>query len=87
MEKIKVTKEQLKNLKKFYKKFEKIEAERDRHLFALEKKMAKELGIKLIVKKSKGEKEKELEDLKQLIMSIKDEIKGIVVGGIASSYQ
>jgi ABC transporter with metal-binding/Fe-S-binding domain ATP-binding protein len=51
------------------------------------KKQAERLGIELAVGKSKGEKEKELEDLKELIMRIKDDVDGIVVGGIASSYQ
>ena len=48
---------------------------------------AVELGIDLVVKESKGEKDKELEDLKELVVGVKDEIEGIVVGGIASSYQ
>ncbi len=51
------------------------------------KKQAELLGIKLIIGKSKGEKEKEVEDLKKLIEKIKDKIDMIVVGGIASSYQ
>lgn len=51
------------------------------------KKQAELLGIKLIIGKSKGEKEKEVEDLKKLIEKIKDKIDIIVVGGIASSYQ
>lgn len=46
-----------------------------------------ELGIELIVIESKGEKESELEDLRELILKVKDKIEGIVVGGIASSYQ
>ena len=48
---------------------------------------AVELGIDLIVKESEGEKEEELGDLKELIEKISGEIEGIVVGGIASSYQ
>ena len=48
---------------------------------------ADELGIELIVLESKGEKEKELKDLKQLIEQVKNKIDAIVVGGIASSYQ
>ena len=48
---------------------------------------AEELGLELIVKETSGEKELELEDLKDLIDSIKDKIDAIVVGGIASSYQ
>ena len=49
------------------------------------KMQAKELGIKLIIQKSKGEKEAELVDLETLIK--KANVEGIVVGGIASSYQ
>ncbi len=51
------------------------------------KRQSKELGIELIVGKSKGEKEKELEDLKKLIEQVQEKVEGIVVGGIASSYQ
>jgi len=51
------------------------------------KKQAKELGIKLIVEKSEGEKEEELDDLKNLILKVREKIEGIVVGGIASNYQ
>lgn len=51
------------------------------------KRQASELGIKLIVEKSAGEKEKELIDLKRLILKVKDKVEGIVVGGIASNYQ
>ena len=46
-----------------------------------------ELGIELIVKESEGEKEEELGDLKELIEKVRDKIDGVVVGGIASSYQ
>jgi len=48
---------------------------------------AKELGIELVVRKSKGEKEKELEDLRDLIGGVRYNVEGIVTGGIASSYQ
>ena len=48
---------------------------------------AEELGIESIVCESEGKKEKELEDLKDLIGRVKGEIDGLVVGGIASSYQ
>jgi len=51
------------------------------------KKQAEMLGIKLIVQESKGEKDKELEDLRELISKIKDKVSVIVVGGIASNYQ
>jgi len=51
------------------------------------KRQADELGIKLVIKKSKGEEREELEDLKNLILEIRENIEGIVTGGIASSYQ
>ena len=50
-------------------------------------KQAEELGTELIVLESKGEKEKELKDLRELIGKVKGKIDGIVVGGIASNYQ
>jgi diphthine-ammonia ligase len=50
-------------------------------------KQAEMLDIDLIIGGSKGEKEKELVDLRKLIESVKDEIDSIVVGGIASDYQ
>ena len=51
------------------------------------KKQAEMLDIDLIVQKSRGEKEKEIKDLKKLIEKVKDNVEIIVVGGIASSYQ
>jgi len=47
------------------------------------------LGIPLLVGGTKGEKEKELEDLKELIKKAKEEysIQGIVTGAIQSVYQ
>jgi diphthine-ammonia ligase len=51
------------------------------------RKQSEELGIKLFIEESAGEKEKELEDLKNLIGGVRNDIEGIVVGGIASSYQ
>jgi len=51
------------------------------------KKQAEMLDIDLIIKKSKGVKEKEVEDLRELISQVKDKIDVIIVGGIASSYQ
>lgn len=47
------------------------------------------LEIPLILKETKGEKEKELEDLKEAIKKAKEEygIEGIVSGAIASNYQ
>jgi diphthine-ammonia ligase len=52
-------------------------------------KLAKKLKIPLIFKKTKGIKEKELEDLKTAIQEAKDKykIKGIVSGALASNYQ
>lgn len=50
-------------------------------------KQAERLGIELIIIKSKGEKDKELEDLKLLINKIRNKVNGIIVGGIASNYQ
>lgn len=51
------------------------------------KKQAEMLNIKLIIEKSKGEKDKELKDLEKLIKKVKNKIQGIVVGGLASNYQ
>ena len=48
---------------------------------------ASELGIPLIIVESKGEENKELKDLRKLMNIVKNEVSGIVVGGIASSYQ
>jgi|TARA_B100001971_G_C18193390_1_gene540008 ABC transporter with metal-binding/Fe-S-binding domain ATP-binding protein len=48
---------------------------------------AEELDVDLIVEGSKGEEEKEVNDLRELILKIKDDVDGIVVGGIASDYQ
>jgi ABC transporter with metal-binding/Fe-S-binding domain ATP-binding protein len=45
------------------------------------------IGIRLVTKKTEGEKEKELEDLKNVLESLKNEIDGVVVGAIASRYQ
>ena len=50
-------------------------------------KQAEELGIELLVQKSKGEEERELVDLGLLLKEVKGKVEGIVVGGIASSYQ
>lgn len=50
---------------------------------------AEVMGIPLIVEKTKGEKEIELEDLKRAIVRARDEfgIEGVVTGAIASVYQ
>lgn len=55
--------------------------------FNLLNKQAENLGIDLIVMKSKGEENKEINDLKILIGKVKDKVDAIAVGGIASSYQ
>jgi ABC transporter with metal-binding/Fe-S-binding domain ATP-binding protein len=54
---------------------------------ALLEEQAEMLDIDLIVKASKGEKDKEINDLRDLINKVKHEIDVIVVGGIASNYQ
>ena len=51
------------------------------------KKQAEMLGIELIMVNSRGIEDKELIDLEKLIRNVKGKVKGIVVGGIASSYQ
>jgi diphthine-ammonia ligase len=48
---------------------------------------AKMLNIDLVIMESEGIKDEEVEDLKELIECFKDKVEGIVVGGIASSYQ
>jgi len=48
---------------------------------------AEELDIDLIIMDSKGIEDKEVDDLKELIQSVKDKVDVIAVGGIASSYQ
>ncbi len=45
------------------------------------------MGIALIEKKTKGEKEKELVDLEEVLGSIRNEIDGVVTGAVASTYQ
>lgn len=49
------------------------------------KKQAEMLNLPLIIQKTKGEKDKELEDLKKLIK--KSKVKKLVIGGLASNYQ
>ncbi len=45
------------------------------------------LGIHLITAHTKGEKEKELVDLENVIASVADEIDGVGAGALASQYQ
>jgi diphthine-ammonia ligase len=51
------------------------------------KQQASLMGIALIEKRTKGEKEKELDDLEEVLGSIRDEIDGVVTGAVASTYQ
>jgi len=53
----------------------------------LTKLLAESLGIKQIVQNTKGEKEKELDDLKKVLAGIKNDIEGVVSGAVASNYQ
>lgn len=53
----------------------------------LTKLQAEALDIKHIFKEVEGRKEKEVEDLKMIIKSIKKEIDGLVSGTIRSNYQ
>jgi asparagine synthase (glutamine-hydrolysing) len=48
---------------------------------------AEMLRLPIIVRESKGEKEKELKDLEDLLKLVKGEVEVIVVGGIKSNYQ
>lgn len=48
---------------------------------------AEAIGIKQIIVDTGGEKEKELDDLENILMKIKDEIDGVVSGALASNYQ
>ncbi len=54
---------------------------------SLLKMQVERLGIEMVSVESEGIEEKELDDLKKLIGKVSDSIEGIVVGGIASSYQ
>ncbi len=47
---------------------------------------AKAMGIELVKKKTKGEKEKELDDLKAVLKTLEG-VDGIVTGAIESNYQ
>lgn len=53
------------------------------------KEQAKAIGIPILTKETKGEKEKELEDLGEVIKEAKEKfnIKGVVTGAIESVYQ
>lgn len=55
----------------------------------LSKKQAELMGIPLITKKTEGEKEKELEDLRRAVekAKVKYNLQGIVTGAVVSNYQ
>ena len=55
--------------------------------FSLLEAQVERLGIPMVSVESEGEKEEELEDLRELFGRVEGEVEGIVVGGIASSYQ
>ncbi len=50
---------------------------------------ARAIGLPLVITKTKGEKEKELDDLKQAIINAREKylIEGIVTGAVQSRYQ
>lgn len=54
---------------------------------ALVAKQAESMQLPLIQKSTKGEKEKELSDLKNALVGIKDKIDGVVSGAVQSNYQ
>ncbi len=54
------------------------------HLTAIQ---AELMGIPQITGKTKGEKEKELKDLEELIEKVKGKVDGIVTGALYSNYQ
>ncbi|HLC77277.1 MAG TPA: diphthine--ammonia ligase [archaeon] len=53
----------------------------------LVKEQARLMGIELLEKKTKGVKEEELEDIYDVLESIKGEVDGLVTGALASTYQ
>lgn len=53
----------------------------------LTKLQAESMGVKQLMKKTKGEKEEELKDLEAVLKSIRNEIDGIITGAVASKYQ
>ena len=50
-------------------------------------KQAEMLDIELVVMKSEGKENEEINDLRELIEKVKSKVDTIIVGGIASSYQ
>lgn len=53
----------------------------------LTKLQAEAMGVKHIFHQSSGEKERELDDLEDVLMKIRPDIDGVVSGAIASRYQ
>ncbi len=53
----------------------------------LVKEQAKLMNIPLIEKKTKGVKEEELDDIEEVLLSIKGGVDGLVTGALASTYQ
>ncbi len=51
------------------------------------KHQADSMGVKQIIRTTSGEKERELEDLKEGMAALKKDVDGVVNGGIASTYQ
>lgn len=51
------------------------------------KEQAKMLNLPLIVQESKSVKEKEVDDLRELLKKVKRKVEVIVTGGVASKYQ
>ncbi len=54
---------------------------------SLTKVQAECMGIPIITKKTKGIKEKELEDIKNVLKTVRDEIDCVGAGALASKYQ
>jgi diphthine-ammonia ligase len=48
---------------------------------------ARAMGIPLVSRISEGVKEEELKDLEEALKAVKRDVKGVVVGALASSYQ
>jgi ABC transporter with metal-binding/Fe-S-binding domain ATP-binding protein len=53
----------------------------------LVREQAKLMNVELIEKETRGEKEKELDDLEDVLNTIKDKIDGVITGAVASNYQ
>ncbi len=53
----------------------------------LTKYQAEAMGVEHVIKSTAGEKENEVEDLREAVSMVKEDVDGIVHGGIASNYQ